>query len=431
MKASLITLLCFFLWLHQISWATDDLHKAETVHHDVVDCSGDYLDLEHKLNLAYNLLLDSDIDQSLSLYEEIETSLENDEMPIKERICIANRVSKGYYDLYEDEKGLVFASKYLNKAKESLSPDDYLLGKAYESLGALQRRTDDFDSSKENLIHAFEILKSYSHQFLIYHQLGRFYLDTDQLQKSDEFFKLAVDNIDKEDKSLRNIRDQFYVYFGYAITGILTRDYAKAEQRTKKLDALSKKINDPFFNFLVNLKYTEYFLNGIPKTDIALVYLNKPVPDHPFVDHYMSSHYYYFGVTKIIEGEYEKARDFFLQAIENSLSIGGDAQKIGQFYIWLARSYSNMNEPDKTLQAYQDALSYFDETKEKLRTTFAQIENNIGVLYFDQHELGLAKSHYLKSLAWKTERPNSRIRTGTNLVRVHLEYFKKQKKIVI
>lgn len=381
-------------------------------------CSTVYLNLEHKVNQAYDLLIESDISNSISLYEEIESALENAEIPIREKLTIANRVSLGYYELYEIERGLAFAEKYANLATQSLAWDEYQLGKSYEFLAAFQLSDGDLESSIVTLTHAQNILDLYSDEFLIYFHLGEYYQESDQFQESIEPFKLAIDNFNHEDKSIETLRRHFFVYGSYYYTLIFFQDFTKTLKCIKKMEELSDQLKDPFLNFIVDLYYAYYFIS-LDELDKAWEHLDQELPDHPNTFIYFADYYEFRGMVFHMQGKYEKAIEMFQVSLDDELSYGFDTERLRTIYFDMGLTYVENNEPEKALNSFNNALCSFDN----LVGGHSEVLEEIAWLYYSEEKYDLSKSYFLQAFNLEHENTVNKITTVEGIISVYLESF--------
>lgn len=422
MKVSLYQVSCVLFLLPQLLFAFNNNNDQEIDDAELEYCSSAYLRMEHQLEKAFEHFVAGDIDHSTRIYDGFDSLLETADLPVKEKVILANSVSKGYLNILEWQKGGEFAKKYLDLAKRSLSEDDYQLAKAYENLGAFQTRTNDLQNSFENLSKAFDILKTYSQQSAIHTHLGKYYLSVNQWQSAVNSYSLALDNLNDDDKSNQNIRSQFWVYFGYGWALLNYGDFAKAEHCVEMMDKISKQLQDPLINFLVAYKNAQFFLN-LGQKETALTYLNKELPSHPLIDKYKAGYYFYHAIAHAGLSEHSKAIEYYKLRIEHQLSFGAELSELGKSYKWLGTAYDYNDQPEKALEAFDNALCIFENNEGNFKTSIAGVYNSMGDLHLYRKQLDKAKANFILSLQLHDERTVDKIEDVSALTSVHLEYF--------
>jgi len=423
MKAISILVLYALFFLTQISFAFAQSDGYGVSDDDVDDqflhCSALYLELEHKLNQSYDLLTQAEIGRSLELFEEIRSSLENARIPIKEKIALANKLSQGYFDHHEYKKGLLFSQKYLEIAKQSLSKTDYQLAKAYEVVAAFQIGFGEFERCFENLMHASNILKSHSGEILIYMYLGDYYKNIDEYQKSIDEYKLAIKNINQEDKSNKYLRHQFSIYSSYYYSSIFFQDDAKAYECILKLESLSEQIGDPLLNFEVDL-HNGYYYYCLDEFDTASEYLDQKLPNHPFTDLFKSEYYNLNGMVARSQGKYNKAIEMLNLGLDYELSTSNTEEQLGNIYYELGLTYSEMDQPDMALKAFDHSLCTF----ENLEGNYSLTLDEIGWVYFREGQFELALNYFLEAFEFKHENTICNISSVEGIMSVYLENYR-------
>lgn len=399
-------------------------------------CSEEYLNLDHKINQAYEAMLDTDLEKSKRMYEDIKITLEILEIPISEKIELANRVSQGYYDLLEDKKGLLFAQKYLDIAEQSLASDDYQLGKAYERLAAFQLKVLDVKSAYENITSAIDILGSHSQQFLVYFELGNYYRTKNMLQQAIYTYQLAVDNFDLEDKSVRNMREQFFVYYRYSGVLAYVNDFGKAEHFMIAMEKLNKEIDDVFIDYLLFFRKSQSHLYSkqygydlsiieFDSNDPLAQYLESDMPEHPFINSYLPTFFYFMAGTYLTLGDYDKAIEFFQKTISIEEENGSNSNLIGRSYSGTAICYHFKGDAKLSIQLFEQALSTLKNNDVDGINGFLimKLYTDLGYAYLADKEFEKARIYLLASLD-QDQLQELRLTGIQNLLELHLSLFK-------
>ncbi len=420
-----IKIFCISLLIILTSGKAKIAFCSTPVKKDVVltNCSKTFIDLEDKLNFASSLSLRSKVNEAIRIYNSFDSILDDAQLPIREKVILANRVSQGYIDNFKYRLGLDFAKKYLNIAIPKLDAFDFELGKAYEALGVFQSKAGDLDGSMNNLTQALSILKFYSGQHSIYFHLGMNYLHAQNFIESTNAFNVSIANINVEDLSILNLRTQFKIQFQFIDALILSGDFGKAEQTLKKVQYLANMINEPFYNFLVNYKSAAYYLNTGNRKK-ARTYLDIGVPDHPHTSVFKAGFYFYKGIIELGYKNYNTSAEFFQESINTSLSNGEEFFKFGNNYLWMGRAYTYAQEYDKALKAFDDGLCLFENTGAKFNSIRADLKNVKGELYLEQGKLIKAKHCFLSALSLDGDRTEGKMTNVLDVALVHLEHFK-------
>ena len=382
-------------------------------------CSQSFQDLDDELDLASQLLTLGSEEESLLIFKSIEDKFIELELPAREKLALAIKLSRGFASHKQYEEGAEFTQKYLNLALDSLTRSDVELGEIYECLGVLYLKQKKFDKAILHLNHALVILKSFTDQNSIYYNLGRYHAAKSEFEIAVGHFDTALGNFNLKDDSEENLRLRFMINYHSFVPLLHIGDYSRGFEAIENCEQLSKKIADPLLIYLSNLKYATYYVN-MSQPEKALVHLDHPIPSHPAINNYLQSIYYYRAIGNYQLHNYKEAILYFNKSIE----ICQNSESRGKGFTWLGHAYTQKGDYNLALESYQEALCLYDLNNYASKVSIANTYNFIGRTYKKMKDYATAKINFQTSLKWYGNRTDDKIDANIFLSLVHLESYK-------